>query len=371
MTEEEIKKELEEIQSHPMFMTEIPENIENNIAVQSLQALKYEGKPEDVAIELLDKSKEFLEKYKSTKNFLSLKESMYNICNSIEHVKEDSTVPDSVKFDLFFFRSEIQLMVKNYGYAVEDLKWALFYQKNDEAYMRLIECYIQLESYEKALKTIRNRKKTILETEPTSHSLKLYDLEEAKVKSLEKQLLKNLENLATFKNKENADKLKLYDLLMRKGIKVNTGNVNMYNIPQNAQANIYLDDDKILHFPVFIIYEEFNTTDYIQDVEENSTISDILQILLGEENSLPFDKEKKYNLNTSICYYENSHYDMILKKEIYTYYPLRNDEKLIDILTSSKVTMNGFPIISIVSQISKFFLHFVKTKEITKRTRFI
>jgi hypothetical protein len=28
LTEEEIKKELEDLQSHPMFMTEIPENAE-------------------------------------------------------------------------------------------------------------------------------------------------------------------------------------------------------------------------------------------------------------------------------------------------------------------------------------------------------
>ena len=92
-------------------------------------------------------------------------------------------------------------------------------------------------------------------------------------------------------------------------------------------------------------------------------------MVLGEENCLPFDKEKKYNTNTCICYYELSKIDPVLKKEIVYYYPLRNDEKLIDILTNSKIYMNGFPVISIVSQISNFFLHFVKNKNIITRKK--
>jgi hypothetical protein len=53
MTEEEIKRELEELQSHPLFMTEVPENVEENKALAGIQALQYEGKPEDIAIEFL------------------------------------------------------------------------------------------------------------------------------------------------------------------------------------------------------------------------------------------------------------------------------------------------------------------------------
>lgn len=53
MTEEEIKQELEALQSHPLFMTEVPENVEGNIALAGIQALQYDGKPEDIAIDLL------------------------------------------------------------------------------------------------------------------------------------------------------------------------------------------------------------------------------------------------------------------------------------------------------------------------------
>ena len=55
MSQEEIDRELEELQSHPLFMTEMPQNIENNIHLQSIQALQYSGKPEDVVLDLLVK----------------------------------------------------------------------------------------------------------------------------------------------------------------------------------------------------------------------------------------------------------------------------------------------------------------------------
>jgi hypothetical protein len=53
MTEEQIKKELEELESYPMFMTELPEDISNNPQLQAIQALQFEGTPDDVAKDFL------------------------------------------------------------------------------------------------------------------------------------------------------------------------------------------------------------------------------------------------------------------------------------------------------------------------------
>ena len=122
-----------------MFMTEMPENPEDNKYLQALQSLKFEGKPEDVAIEFLEKSKENLEKYKQSNKFPQLKEAMYYICNAIDHVKEDSTVPDWVKFDLYFHRSEIQLMVKNYGYTIDDLKSSTGEERISKAIAKILK----------------------------------------------------------------------------------------------------------------------------------------------------------------------------------------------------------------------------------------
>jgi hypothetical protein len=371
MTEEEIKRELEELQSHPMFMTEIPENAEDNKHLQALQALKFEGSPSEIAKEFLEKSKESLTKYHKTKKFPDLREAMYYICNAIDHVRDDGTVPDHLKYDLFLFRSEIQVMVKNLGYAVEDLKSALFYVENDSTFFLLIECYIAMEAYEKANKIISTRLKKLQEVNlaEDQNAITNYKAKADKIKHLQNELIENLHKMEAFKSMEDKEKLKLYDELFKKGIKLKP---QIHNIPVDCVAKIYQDEDHIFHFPILIIYEEFNSTDYVQDFPENAHISDILDIIFrckenGEEERLPWDKENKYNSNTCAMFFEISNHDKILKKEVSYYFPMRNDDKLIDVLQNKKVHMNGFPVVVIVSQISSFYPHFLKNKVVIKR----
>jgi hypothetical protein len=195
-----------------------------------------------------------------------------------------------------------------------------------------------------------------------TENLTLYIMKEKEVLNARKELLERLEKLEVFKNMENNEMIKLYDVLSKKGIKVKK---QIHNIPAHCEAKIYTDESGLLHFPVLIIYEEFNMTDYIQDLYENTLVSDIFEMLLAEK--LPWDKENKYNMNTATCFFEISEVDSVLKSETNYYYPLRNDDKLIDILTNKKIYMNGFPVIVVVSQISSFYPHFMKNKILIKR----
>lgn len=286
---------------------------------------------------------------------------MYNICNAIDHVKEDSTVSDKTKHDLYMYRSTIQLMVKNQGYAIEDLKSALFYVDDIQSFSKLIDVYIEIEAYDKAKTLISNRLKKIKNI-ANEEEMKILLKKENEIKDLQNDLMEKLKKLQIFKNMENVNKIKLYEELTKRGIKLKP---QIHNIPVNCQANVYTDHESKLHFPILIVYEEFNTTDYIQDIIEDSLVSDILEVLFQEK--LPWDKENKYNTNTCICYYEISDIDPITKIEINYYFPLRNDDRLIDVLKHKKVHMNGFPVIVILSQISEHYTHFIKNKIIIKR----
>jgi hypothetical protein len=286
---------------------------------------------------------------------------MFNICSAIDHVKDDSTVPDKIKFDLYMFRVQIQLLVKNLGYAIEDLKSALFYEDDEKANLLLIDCYMQQEAFEKAKTAINKKKKKAIELQE-KETLDKYKQKEAEVKNAEYDLLEKLQKQEVFKNLENDEKMNLYQELNRRGIKMKQ---QYHKVPANCESSIYKDDYGKYHFPILIIYEEFNTTDYIKDIDENTLISDIMELLLKEK--LPWDKENKYNENVCKAFFEVSDFDKILKKESNYYYPLKNDDKLIDILTSHSVYMNGFPVIIILSQLSGFYNHFIKNKIILKR----
>ena len=81
----------------------------------------------------------------------------------------------------------------------------------------------------------------------------------------------------------NEKEIKLYDELTRKGIKLET---QFVNIPLGYQAEIYKDEENKYHFPILVLYEEFNMTDYIQDFVEDRLVSDILEIIFEDGNLL-------------------------------------------------------------------------------------
>ena len=379
LTEEEVKKELEELQSYPLFMTEMPKNPEENVHLVELQSLQYDGEPDKIALELLDKSIQELESYNNKKDFIDLRESMFDICNAIDHVENDESC-DYIKFDLYYQRVQIQIMVKNWGYAVEDLLNAIKFipkMKSDDkekklnngiidnSYFLLIQCYIELKLFKKAKKIINERIKS---NEVNDIKKKEYEKYNQKIEDIKQKLLNDLEKIEIFKNMENSKKLQLYDDLTLKGIKLKK-ELNYY-IPPGAQVVIYKDDNNLFHFPILIIYDEFNMTDYIQDFQEDRLIGDILEIIF-EGGKLPWDKENRYSKSNCLLYFQCSNINNITKDEDKFYYPIRNDETLISILTNKKVHMNGFPIISVVSPMSyNFYEHFLTKNIILKRNKY-
>ncbi len=335
---------------------------------------------------------------------------MIFICDAIDHLKEDTEVSAEMKYKIYFFRSGIHMMVKNYGYAIDDLNKCIKIIDKDEAHLKIAECYIAMDDTKKAKKIIEERMKlknsknvkendfekniaehvtikivdsnniqnnleiksndnrnkndiSVAYKEDTFEIFSKYNDKLEKIKKHEISHQQKIQNLEVFQNLKNEEKAKLVNILNERGVKLKQ---QFHKIPPNYEAKIFLDEqDNILHFPVLIVYEEFNVTDYLRDVEENSLISDILETLF--EENLPADKDKKYNLNTVKCFLEMSDMDPVLKKEVNTYFPLRTDETLIEVLRHSKVHMNGIPVIFIVSQITKFYTHFIQSKAILNR----
>ena len=377
LSEEEAKKEIEELQEFPMFMTELPEHPEDNIYLQSFQSLQYEGKADEVGLDFLENSQENLEKYKKSKKFNDLKESMINICNAIDHCENDPEC-DHIKFRLFYHRGKMQVMVKNWRYAVEDLSQGIKFIHNmnkeefikelnegniDDAYLKLIQSYIELKLFKKAKELIKERKKANENEGLKSYKDKYTDLEK-NIENLKQKLLDDLNKMEAFKNMENEKKILLYDDLTNKGIKLEN---QLINVPAGYQAEIYNDEENKYHFPILVLYEEFNVTDYIQDFVEDRLVSDILEIIF-EDGNLPWDKEHRYSKSNCLLYLKCSKINPITKIEESFYYPIRNDESLIKVLTCKKVHMNGFPVICIVSPMSfNFYEHFLKKNVVLKR----
>ena len=232
LTEEEAQKEIAELQEFPLFMTELPEHPENNIYLQSFQALQYEGKPDEVGLDFLKSSKENLDKYKKTKKFNDLKEAMIDICNAIDHCENDPEC-NHIKFRIYYHRGTMQVMVKNWRYAVGDLSESIKYIKDmnqnefdnelkeghiDDAYLKLIKSYIEIKLFSKAKELIKQRKKVGEKEGLKSYKDKYINMEKD-IENLKQKLLDDLSKMEAFKNMENEKQIKLYDELTSNGNK--------------------------------------------------------------------------------------------------------------------------------------------------------
>ena len=377
LTEEEAQKELAELQEFPLFMTELPEHPEDNVYLESFQALQYEGKADEVGLDFLKSSKENLNKYKTSKKFNDLKEAMIDICNAIDHCEKDVEC-NHIKFRIYYHRGTMQVLVKNWRYAVDDLSEATKYIKDmdqnefnnelnegniDDAYLKLIRSYMEIKLFSKAKELIKIRKQ-VNEKEGLKSYKDKYISMEKEIYQLKQKLLDDLNKMEAFKNMENDKQIKLYDELTSKGIKLEN---QLVNIPAGYQAEIYKDEENKYHFPILVLYEEFNMTDYIQDFVEDRLVSDILEIIF-EDGNLPWDKEHRYSKSNCKLFLKCSKIHPITKIEESFYYPIRNDESLLKVLTCRKVHMNGFPIICVVSPMSfNYYEHFLKKNIILKR----
>ena len=100
--------------------------------------------------------------------------------------------------------------------------------------------------------------------------------------------------------------------------------------------------------------------------EWNKTVGE--QVAIFEDGNLPWDKEHRYSKSNCKLFLKCSKIHPITKIEESFYYPIRNDESLLKVLTCKKVHMNGFPIICVVSPMSfNYYEHFLKKNNIKKR----
>lgn len=374
MSEEETKEKMEEVMSHPLFMTSIPEEVEGNPHLEALQAIKYDETPEEIGIQNLQSSKECLFKYRQHKLFKDLKDAMITVTNGIDHCNDDHTVNSSTKLQLLLQRADLNILVKNWKHSIDDLNKALNFAQTSkdliEIFERMTKCYICLNLFTKAEKTLEDFKRIRynqlqskeieykdFQTFEEFHNRKLLEISKHKT-----ELENALGEQEAFKRLEKTEKEYLYEELSLKGIKIAP---QYHKVPVNCEANIFKDDQDKFYFPILVVYEEFNVTDYMHEILDDTTIGEIILMLTKEK--LPWDKSNNYTQKSLRVFYEMSKKDNNLNSLTTYYYPLKDEDTVMSVLTKSKVIMNGFPVISIVSTNSKFFDHFLKTKIILKR----
>lgn len=367
LSEEETRQQMEEVMNHPLFMTEIPKDIKGNQHLEALQAIKYEGEASDVGRDLYEQADKSLGLYRKTNKFAQLKEAMAHICNAIDHCLDDGTVLESFKLKALLFRARLNAMVKNFRYALDDLNKAILFARNSlelkDVLDPMLDCLCELERFQQAAKLLSYQYKTLenehqngrLSEEAFKEFKSYYEEKNPLLSHKTRELEKRLEEQEALKSLDSQSRLKTFEELNSDGIALRR---QVHSIPNNCEAYIYKDEATDWHFPVLIVYEEFNMTDYIQDVHWETSVLEILEMVLSER--LPWDKEARYTVLSARAFLEMNTENLAV-----LYFPLTRNDTLKKVLRMRQSFINGFPVISIAS--GKFLEWFLTQKSLVAR----
>ena len=166
-------------------------------------------------------------------------------------------------FTLYMGRAKLNLVTAQFGHCRTDALEALKIKpKNQQMWIILTRSRYFLEKYEDGLKF------AIEGLEKCPNSAKLKNMKACHEEGLKKEGVL-MEEISTLNNIKKDKKLSIYRQLRDKKVKM--GKKIPY-IPEQHELQITVDKQGLIHFPVLLLYDEFMTTDYIQDWPEDQTI---------------------------------------------------------------------------------------------------
>lgn len=121
-------------------------------------------------------------------------------------------------------------------------------------------------------------------------------------------------------------------------------------------AQVFLDEQRSLHWPVLFLYPEHQQTDFISAFSENSCFIDHLAVMFGEELP-PWDTDRKYHPNNLQLYFEDEEKD--------TFYQVNPETSLLKVLQHKRFFVkSGTPSIIVLVRSSSFWKQFLTGKKI-------
>lgn len=268
-----ILREMDEV---PLFMTDLPDNLEEIPALAALQSLIYEGSPVEVARNFKDQGNEA---YKSGPNGYD---------DAIKYYTQglDQKCTDAgLNALLHLNRAAVQISRKNYGKALEDSREAMKLAPEDQviqskAGLRAAKAAFGLERFEEALSL--------------AHGI---NTDDAKLAGECKALIQSIEeaiSAAEKKQQELAQRSKLdrkIDAMLRsRGISRQPGCESAVLAllgPLSApdalpRVTLVPRSASQLQWPVMLFYPPYGQSDCIQAWHEHTTFADTLGMVLEE-----------------------------------------------------------------------------------------
>lgn len=290
-TEKSTDDVIRELNRLPFFMTELDETSDKgeNTNLEALKSLAYEGEPHEIAANFKNQGNDCY-KAKQYKNA------------EIYYTKglEVDCKDNSINAALYLNRAACNLELKNYRRCIEDCKKTLILdEKNVKACFRASKALFLVDRYDEAKQLINYG----LSIESSNKSLiqLLGQIEDKEKKILEAKKRKEAE--------ENERKMKLsilHDSMKLRHLVV----IKSARPPELLEeATIRLEDpidyESQMIFPAMILYPTIDEFDFVAEVSELSTPSDILStIFSGPNDRFKQPKYSGFSPDNMVCFME-------------------------------------------------------------------
>ncbi|RKP13803.1 hypothetical protein BJ684DRAFT_9548 [Piptocephalis cylindrospora] len=270
LTEERFLEEMDQV---PLFMKDLPDDTEDNVAIQALQALAFDGTPEEIAENFKNQGNEQF----SGKNW---KEAVKFYTQALDQKCEDQ----ALNVACYTNRAAANLELGNLRRVLTDCAAALQLDpKSTKAYLRSARACRRLERYDEA-------------KDACDRGLRV-DGENGALKA-ERELAINAKmakeaKVRRAKDREEAEKLRMAQLveaIRLRGIRLSP---KASSLPEDAPHRVRMDEESgHLLWPVLFLYPESKETDLVAEWDETSTFEDHLEAILAERPA--WDTEGRY-----------------------------------------------------------------------------
>ncbi|KAJ2705306.1 HSP70/90 co-chaperone [Coemansia sp. IMI 203386] len=288
---DKLENMVQKLRSTPLFMTDLTDAGEDNMAVEALKSLAYDEPPEEMATNLKNEGNE---QFKA-KNYA---EAVKFYTRAMDY---DGHENKSLKVSLLTNRAAANLELQNYGRAIQDCADALRIRpQTPKALFRSARAFLALEKFDEA----RECCKWALELDPQG----------AEIKRLQNQIEQSqMAHDRRIKEREEREKAKLRsrDLLkraieIRQGLTFDTTGAKkgLYAWENDSARQVVLDESSgHLQWPVFFLYPESKESDFIEKFDETSTLRDMLEMVLAEPPAWDDREHPKYTLDNVDTYF--------------------------------------------------------------------
>ncbi|KAH0788073.1 tetratricopeptide repeat domain 4 [Histomonas meleagridis] len=339
-----VDKDEEDWRIHPMFRTDLPEDVDNDKYLSCFQTVMYENETHDsLALHFKELGNEL---YKSGKQNWPAASSWWT-----RGLQENPSDP-KLKSILHSNRATVSLGLQQYQKAVLDANWAIKYDKtNKRAFLRAAHAYQGLSDWDKSLAAAKAGLEITPEEDPMHKQFEdvIKNVSE-QVNSIQKRTHSYLESLNACNNyfkKRNYSVGKL-----------------PFSWMGNWDLALCFDEDKNeTIWPVAVAYDEVLQIDFIEGVSESTRIIDLVSMMLpglvkGVE-SPPWDSiEKRYQIDSIIVYVVtnccNYQWGRTTKSRAQKNLEVSMECTLNDIFVQPDYVIPGYPILYIAVRNSVF-----------------